>query len=135
MPPFFPPDFPASGGMIGMTSGAVAISPDGNVLAVAQQNKIRLWNVTATGELPALEDNESTRSIAFTPDSTRLLVGASGKINVWDFRKQRKLEPVATSGTGPVQGLTPSPDSKFVAAIPFSSSQNLQIFRLPAGDK
>src|SRR4029079_835428 len=63
MPPFFPPDFPASGGMIGMTSGAVAISPDGNILAVAQQNKIRLWNVTATGELPALEDNESTRSI------------------------------------------------------------------------
>jgi len=118
-----------------MTSGAVAISPDGNVVAVAQLNKIRLWNVTATGELPALEDNENARSIAFTPDSTRLLVGGSGKINVWDFRKQRKLEAIATGGTSSVQGLTPSPDNKFVAVIPLSSGQNLQIFRLPIADK
>jgi WD40 repeat protein len=81
--------------------------------------------------MPTCEDNDTQWTLAFTPDGNRLLAGAAGKVNVWDFKKQRKIFSQATAGTGYIQCLAISPDSKHFAAIPSSAGQDLQVFRLP----
>jgi WD40 repeat protein len=110
---------------------AAAISPDGNFVAAGDGYKIRVWNLNSTGEMPPLEDNEIQWTMAFTPDGSKIISGGSGKVNVWDFRKQRKIYSLATAKSGYVQTLAVSPDSKYVAAIPSSAGQDLQVFRLP----
>jgi len=114
---------------------AAAFSADGNFVAATDSSKIRVWNLNSTGEMPPCEDNDMQWSLAFTPDGNRILSGGSGKVSVWDFRKQRKLYSQETAGRYYVQVIAAAPDSKHFAAIPGSSSQALQIFRLPGGDK
>jgi mono/diheme cytochrome c family protein len=110
---------------------AAAFSADGAFVAASDGDKIRIWNLASTGEMPTCEDNDMLWTLAFTPDGNCLLAGAAGKVNVWDFKKQRKVYSQATAGTGYVQSLAVSPDSKHIAAIPSSAGQDLQVFRLP----
>jgi len=114
---------------------AAAFSPDGRFVAAGDSYAIRLWELKTGKELPKLQDNEIQWSAAFTPDSTRLVSGGTGKVNVWDVRKQRKIHSLSTAGSGYVQCLATSPDNKHVAAIPSSSGQDLQILRIPAGER
>jgi WD40 repeat protein len=116
-------------------SQAAAFSADGSHVAVCDGSKIVLANVNNVSEFPPLDDNEMQWSVAFTPDGSRIISGGSGKVNVWEVKSKRKIASLPTAGSYYVQCLATSPDNKHAAAIPGSSSQDLQVFRLPHAER
>jgi WD40 repeat protein/serine/threonine protein kinase/Flp pilus assembly protein TadD len=81
------------GPSLGVTSGAVAFSADGKLLAVETgQNTVRLLDPDTGREYARLEDSNQDRAwiMAFSPDGTQLVVnGESQSLHVWDLRAIR----------------------------------------------
>ncbi|MEO0652936.1 MAG: hypothetical protein AAFZ65_19835, partial [Planctomycetota bacterium] len=68
--------------------GALALSPDGGLLAVGfEDGRIELWNTTEMGEPLALRSNvESVLDLAFDPRGERLVSGAQdGSVRVFEL--------------------------------------------------
>ncbi len=92
--------------------GAVAISPDGQYVAVAGNSNgvqtVMMWNLLS-GNLQCLLDDFTTwvRAIAFNPDSTSILVGTqdlnpdslTGQLVLYDVNNCQELRPFETSET------------------------------------
>ncbi len=77
---------------------ALALSPDGRILATAAQDRLaRLWDV-ASGVLvaPPLRHEGAVLSVAFSADGSRLITGAKdGTARVWSVASGRSLvEPL-----------------------------------------
>ncbi|MFD7123956.1 WD40 repeat domain-containing serine/threonine protein kinase [Streptomyces anulatus] len=70
---------------------AVAFSPDGTMLAVAEPNGITLWNADGTrrvGRLPG----PAASQLRFSPNGDQLVAVVAGeRIHIWDVRSQRPL--------------------------------------------
>jgi RNA polymerase sigma factor (sigma-70 family) len=96
---------------------AVAVSPDGKLLAVDNQPALRLWDV-ATGEedRQPLEPKSWGTVLAFSGDG-RVLAGGDtlGKISLWDWhtgKALRQFAPPESFLRGRMDNLAFSPDSK-----------------------
>jgi WD40 repeat protein len=66
---------------------ALALSPDGRLLAIGQEHAARVWDV-ATGKRvgPALPHGKAVLAMAFSPDGRRLLSGSvEGEARLWDL--------------------------------------------------
>lgn len=72
---------------------AVAFSPDGHILAVAEDGAIRLWDVSSGSLLRTLNgDPQSVQSVAFSPDGHILASGGfDDLVKVWDVASGRQL--------------------------------------------
>jgi WD40 repeat protein len=111
---------------------AVAFSPNGSRIAVSELSAIRLWECRTGKELPRLQDSEIQWTVAFSSNGKYLVSGGEGKVNVWQLATQRRIAQFDTAGSGYVQSIAVAPGGQYVAAIPASSGQDLQVFRLPA---
>jgi len=108
---------------------AVAIAPDGSLVAAQDTYAIQAWEIRSGGGRPLFQDREIQWSAAFLPNAKFLLSGGRGKVNVWDATAHRKIYEFDMAETGYVQTLACSPDNCHFAAI---ASRDLQVFRLPA---
>ena len=125
----------------GATVGAVAISPDGKLVATAEANKsrllgpkhtlgssggeIRIWDAS-DGRLIrklAAPSNWNGNSLAFSPDGKRLAVGASNKISIWDVTTGQMVVKLEED-RGIFSGIGFSSDGKYLHATkPVSPGQ------------
>lgn len=85
----------------GIHLGAVAISPDGKLLAEASLDSgaVYLWNLPTGKEFATLSDSggDGADAIAFSPDGETLAVGDSdGSTYLWSIRR-RLARPAAVS--------------------------------------
>jgi WD40 repeat protein len=74
---------------------ALAFSPNGQMLAVACDRVVQLWDVT-TGHLVArLEGHQGkVQCLAFSPDGTRLATGSHDRtVRLWDVARYRPSVP------------------------------------------
>ena len=71
---------------------AIAYSPDGNRIATAGRDSLRLWNATTLEEIVQLQGHTSfVWSVAFSPDGTQLVSGSGDRtVRVWDTRPYRE---------------------------------------------
>jgi WD40 repeat protein/tRNA A-37 threonylcarbamoyl transferase component Bud32 len=113
----------------GLPIHAVALSPDGRLLASADERAIRLWE-TATGQLVDLWQETSIHKLLFSPDGKTLawtsnLDGRSW-VTLLDIANvaRRKLE----GHSGDITDLAFSPDSKYLATA--SKDHTAWIWRL-----
>jgi WD40 repeat protein len=66
-------------------SRAVAFSPDGTLLASADFNHLRLWDMTRDRLLKTMPHNTWVWRLAFSPDGTRLASGTTDNVvSLWD---------------------------------------------------
>lgn len=115
---------------------AVAVSPDGSVVAAATEGTgVRLWTLrpdTAVGT--PLETSSRVQALAFSPDGRWLAAGEAGgrQIARWTMDGVRaSAQPALTGFTGHVNDVAFSPDSTHVLAA--ASDQTMRMFSLADG--
>lgn len=102
----------------------VALSPDGNTLAVIERNAsplkldvaIRLWDVMAQKELPPLPLNRQVRCLEFSPNGKVLAVGdGDGNVQLWSPTAAERPLLDFQAHKFPVLSLAFSPDGRSLA--------------------
>ena len=63
--------------------GAMALSPDGAVLALAGEEVVALWKVSSGSLLRTLEAGAWVDSVAFSPNGDVLATGSKGAVRMW----------------------------------------------------
>jgi WD40 repeat protein len=101
---------------------AVALSPDGEIVASADQNQVELSPATSPQPLetikPPLDGRSETKLVEFGPDQ-RTLISASGDGRLRRWELARHAQPISTLNTRPAiaQCRVLSPDGDTIAAI------------------
>ncbi|UFS93827.1 WD40 repeat domain-containing serine/threonine protein kinase [Nocardia huaxiensis] len=104
---------------------AVAVSPDGSLLATAGPETVRWLAVDDPAQATAHTEpghhgrhragrDTSDFAVAFSPDGTMLAASASGSLGLWDVRSGER-SPITLNVTGDVVDLSFSPDSRLLA--------------------
>lgn len=100
--------------------GALAWSPDGNILAVAGWHEVLLHHGNSTGIVGRLVgDSPRIESLSFSPDGTQLAVSGGapseyGEVQIWNVTSRTLSRSIKTTRDG-VFGVSWSPDGKRVA--------------------
>jgi WD40 repeat protein len=113
---------------------AVAFAPDGKRLAsVADDGKLKVWDLTAKKELGSVEGAKSNRNqVRITPDGrTVVCLGSDANVLVVDAATGKPRKPIAlANAAGGAVALDLSPDGKTVAV---SGRSAVRLFDLATG--
>ncbi|HYT92139.1 MAG TPA: protein kinase, partial [Gemmataceae bacterium] len=112
----FPAPFPLGAGR---DSTCVAITPDGRLIAVGEENAVRLWDARTGRQLgEPLEHGGPMGQVFFSPDGQRLLSGGSGNgpWRLWDPRTRQPVGAPLKESDGSQYALF-SGESKFVLTV------------------
>jgi hypothetical protein len=108
---------------------ALAISPDGAVLAATCGLGVRLWELPGGTWLATLR--EGCGPLAFTPDGMLLASGgADYSVRLWRLPDRAPLA-ILIGHINPIKALAISPDSTLLASA--SSDATVRLWRLPIG--
>ena len=102
-----------------VVNNAVALSPDGNVLAVNHSEEIGLWDVKTGKQIAHVRHEKisftSENLLEFSPDGELLAIGNRNDIYLWDT-KARQFRTILIGHESTVSVLKFSPDSKILAS-------------------
>ena len=103
---------------------AIALSPDGKILALADGRSLRLWDLRADKEIATFAMDAAASAVAFSPDGKSLAAGWTkagpkpgskiAAVTLWDLpsgKPDKTLEP----SPGSLTGLAFSPDGRTLA--------------------
>ncbi|MFF2194248.1 WD40 repeat domain-containing serine/threonine protein kinase [Streptomyces sp. NPDC058157] len=96
---------------------SAAFSPDGTLLADADDRTVRLWDLAAGTVAATLDAHGGTvRSVAFSPDGRTLAAGGEdGAVRLWDVTA-RTVAATLTGHTAHVASVAFSPDGRTLAS-------------------
>ncbi|WOD41062.1 NB-ARC domain-containing protein [Nodosilinea sp. E11] len=96
-------------------SRAVAFSPDGTLLASADFNHLRLWDMTRDRLLKTMPHNTWVWRLTFSPDGTRLASGTTDNVvSLWDVATGQCLKVLKGEEEG-CSSMAFSPDGRVLA--------------------
>jgi len=116
---------------------ALAISPDGKLLAIASNAEIKIWNI-GVGEYFTLWCNAHVTALTFKPHGNILASGdIHGKVTLWNLDNHKcikVLNPAKpnSSNITMVRALAFKPNGNIVALFGFSKHQYVGIWDLQA---
>jgi eukaryotic-like serine/threonine-protein kinase len=97
---------------------AMAISPDGTILATASRDQsVILWDLRSRRRLQSIADNQGwVNDVAFSPDGKTLAFGVmDGKVKLWDVAAAR-IKASGQVRNGSSLAVAFSPDGKTIAS-------------------
>jgi WD40 repeat protein len=114
------------------TSKSVAISPDGETLAVAGSAGVWLYELNTLDLIGLLEGHTSTvNSVAWSPDGRTLASGSWDEtVRLWDASSGEQMAMLVGHGEGPVHSVAWSPDGRMLASAG-GSDQTVRLWGLP----
>ncbi|MXV78145.1 WD40 repeat domain-containing protein [Candidatus Poribacteria bacterium] len=102
-----------------VVGSAIAISPDGNVIAIGHSNEIGLWDVKTAKQIARVRHKKisfvSVSLLAFSPDGELLAIEDDNDIHLWDTKTQQ-FRASLIGHESMVSVLKFSPDSKILAS-------------------
>jgi WD40 repeat protein/serine/threonine protein kinase/Flp pilus assembly protein TadD len=100
----------------GRPRGPMALSPNGQYLALASVRMVQLWHLLSGQVAATLQGHTlAVRCVAFSPDGSRLATaGLDRAVKVWETASGKETLTIPTSTTTP-SGLAFSPDGKCLA--------------------
>ena len=108
--------------------GALALSPDGLILASTNEATVRLWNVasrTALDDPDLTGSNGAILTLAFSPDSRTLAVGSfDGAIKLWNVPERQEIGALKGHISN-IWALTFSPDGRTLASSSYDHTVRL----------
>jgi WD40 repeat protein len=96
---------------------ALALSADGRLLACAQDEAVRLWDLSGPTPKPQRLSTKvgTVQGLAFSPDSRTLVVGGLNRnLHVWDLSEGKAKEHATIPAAYYWRTLAFSPDGKFL---------------------
>src|SRR5262249_26979296 len=97
--------------------GHLAFAPDGRVLAVCHNERLRLWDVTTGREQAPLEANRYCYMVAFAPDGRTLAAADNGSVRLWRHgtgKKVGELHVIPDKVESELTSLAFSPDGRML---------------------
>jgi WD40 repeat protein len=93
----------------------VAFSPNGDLLAGAGQNQVRVWRVADGALVSALRGRDELTSVAFDPSNALIGAGSfSGAAFLWDLRSKKRIARLR-GHSDTVAAVAFSADGRFLA--------------------
>jgi len=130
------------------TVSSLAFSPNGHVLAIADDDGVDLWDVANAKPLDTLRQ-EFTEAVAFSPDGHTLVSGSSEyteyggtprtfppRLNFWEVATGRLLHSMALPVRNSLRSIVVSPDGRTLAAGSFSVklAQHVELWDVQRGN-
>ncbi|MEV5889084.1 nSTAND1 domain-containing NTPase [Nonomuraea fuscirosea] len=116
------------------TATALAVSPDGRLVAGAAHDGTTLWDTTTRRPLgaPLTGHRDGTSAVAFSPDGRTLAGGGTdGTILLWDVATRRRIG-VPLTGRSRVLGLAFRPGGRTLATV--DASGTLRVWDLASAE-
>ncbi|WCD91083.1 hypothetical protein KPP03845_200044 (plasmid) [Streptomyces xanthophaeus] len=99
---------------------SLAMSPDGNWLAIGHGTAVSIWDTTTGRSAAPLNDRRGwVNSVAFSPDGTWLATGHiddDNVVRIWDRVTGERIK-ILTGHTGRVQALAIAPDGSWLVTV------------------
>ncbi len=71
---------------------SVAFSPDGQTIATASYDGVKLWSSDGGGELGTITNIKDAKSVTFSPDGTKLAVAVGMTVKLFDVATKSELK-------------------------------------------
>lgn len=95
-------------------NGNMAVTPDGQIVAIGQGNDVRLWTLSTGQPIARLRSDSPVTSVAFSPDAKLIAVGSEdGKVRLSEVTSGRERNTLI-GATEAVVGLAFTPDAKLI---------------------
>ncbi|MHC4400928.1 MAG: M56 family metallopeptidase [Planctomycetota bacterium] len=110
---------------------AIAISPDGRLLASTHHDKIRMWDLASRKPIREISDYEKPykhrhQQVAFSPDGTMLAaVGYDNTVRVWEVATGKSLLGASEGHRRAVDAIAYSPADQIVATLSYDRTVRL----------
>jgi WD40 repeat protein len=99
---------------LGKWVGSLALSPDGNTLAVSNGSEVILWDLDRNRALRSISA-AAARSLCFSPDGKQLAGGVGDSVCLWEVASGRQLAPDPKIAATSAPKLTLSADGRLLA--------------------
>ena len=96
---------------------AVALSPDGKMLAVGSKQQVLRWNTDNGEPLPSLPASYVIASLLFSADGGTLVAGCRNVVHLWDLASGAERQLNFPPGTAQVSSLAMTPGGSRLAAL------------------
>ena len=123
---------------------SITFSPDNQLLAWSEYDRIHFWSVKAKTELPSFVSPRCPTSLAFSPNGKLLAAGLtwassckydSGTEGLIIINVQNGERVNASFGSRTFNDVTFSPDSKFLVAVPMDSQSDILVWNVETWER